>query len=97
MLSGPSFEEVQHLPLHLQRGRHDDNDDDGSGATPGNGIKKTLVVFVGGCTFAEISALRFLSTLEDAPTEYLVATTAVITGDKLIDSLLSPLNDSLGF
>lgn len=27
--------------------------------------KVVLVFFIGGCTFAEISALRFLSTLED--------------------------------
>jgi hypothetical protein len=56
-----------------------------------------LVLFVGGCTFAEISALRFLSQQEDATTEYLVATTAVITGDKLIESLQTPLKDPLGF
>ena len=27
--------------------------------------KTTLVFFIGGCTFAEISALRFLSKLDD--------------------------------
>jgi hypothetical protein len=60
LLSGPSFEEVQHLPLHLHRARPDDEEDEGLGGV-GNGVKKTLVLFVGGCTFAEISALRFLS------------------------------------
>ena len=92
LLSGPSFEEVQHLPHHLHRVRQDEEDD-----ADGNGSKKTLVLFVGGCTFAEISALRFLSQQEDATTEYLVATTAVITGDKLIESLQTPLKDPLGF
>ena len=94
MLSGPSFEESQHLPLHLQPGRRSANDDD---VIVGNGTKKTLVLFVGGCTFAEISSLRFLSSLEDSTAEYLIGTTAIITGDKLIESLLNPLKDSLGF
>ena len=93
LLSGPSFEELQHLPHNLHRVKQDDEDD----VAGGNGSKKTLVLFVGGCTFAEISSLRFLSQQEDATTEYLVATTAVITGDKLIESLLTPLKDPLGF
>lgn len=32
--------------------------------------KVVLVFFVGGCTFAEISALRFLSSLEDCKLNY---------------------------
>ena len=88
LLPGPSFEEVQQIPGHLRRNRNISGDD---------GLKRTLVLFVGGCTFAEISALRFLSQHEDASTEYLVATTSVITGSKLIESLMTPLNDPLGF
>jgi hypothetical protein len=34
---------------------------------------------------------------EDASTEFLVATTGIVTGDRLIESLLTPLNDQLGF
>jgi hypothetical protein len=95
LLSGPSFEELQHIPHHLHRGRQDEEEDEGFGT--GNGCKRTLVVFVGGCTFAEIAALRFLSQQEDATTEYLVATTAIINGDKLIESMMTNLNDPLGF
>lgn len=35
--------------------------------------KVVLVFFIGGCTFAEISALRFLSSLEDCKLLYPVA------------------------
>jgi len=44
-----------------------------------------------------ISALRFLSQQEDAPTEYLVATTAIITGDRLIESLMTNVEKSSTF
>ena len=50
-----------------------------------------LVFYVGGVTMAEVAALRFLSQQEDATTEYLVATTGVITGETFIHSLSSTL------
>ena len=34
---------------------------------------------------------------EDSTTEYLVASSAIITGDKLIESLMTTLKDPLGF
>ena len=59
-------------------------------------MKRTLVVFIGGCTFAEIAALRFLSQQEDATTEYMVATTSIINGNSFLDSLMTTMHDSLG-
>ena len=59
------------------------------------GMKRTLVVFIGGCTFAEIAALRFLSQQEDATTEYMVATTSIINGNSFLDSLMTTMHDSL--
>ena len=51
---------------------------------------RTLVVFVGGCTYAEIAALRFLSRREGHGGtfhEYLVATTGIVNGDRLVGSV----------
>lgn len=93
MLPGPTFEETQ---------KQDPNVQMNSGSRWGekranHGLKKTLVLFVGGCTYAEISALRFLSQQEDATTEYMVATTCIMNGDSFIKSLLDPLEDPLSF
>ena len=51
--------QTQPLASNLRR-RNDGNEEDRP--------KVTLVVFMGGCTFAEISALRFLSQQEDSNT-----------------------------
>ncbi|KAI5707103.1 vacuolar protein sorting-associated protein 33A isoform X1 [Diaphorina citri] len=50
-----------------------------------------VVFFIGGCTYAEISALRFLSQQEENNIEYIVATTKLINGDSFIKSLMEPL------
>lgn len=48
----------------------------------------TLVFFLGGVTFAEIAALRFLSQLEDGGTEYVIATTKLMNGNSWIEALM---------
>jgi len=48
-----------------------------------------LVCFVGGCTFAEIAALRFLAAQEDNNVEFLIATTKVVNKHSFLDSLMS--------
>ncbi|KAF5187055.1 Vacuolar protein-sorting-associated protein [Thalictrum thalictroides] len=45
-----------------------------------------LVVFIGGVTFAEISALRFLSSQEGMPCDLIVGTTKLLNGDTLVQS-----------
>ena len=54
-----------------------------------SGRKKplTLVFFIGGVTFTEISALRYLSQRDDHDREYIVATTKLINGNTLIESV----------
>lgn len=47
--------------------------------------KAVLVYFIGGCTFSEINALRFLG--EKTNTIYIIATTNIITPDSLVDSM----------
>ncbi|KAF4532459.1 hypothetical protein B566_EDAN003034 [Ephemera danica] len=50
-----------------------------------------LIFFIGGCTFAEISALRFLAQQEEVPVEFVVATTKLINGNSFIKSLMEQL------
>ncbi|KAM6340711.1 vacuolar protein sorting-associated protein 33A isoform 3-T3 [Alca torda] len=79
MLPGPHFEERQQLPTGLQKKRqHGEN-------------RVTLVFFLGGVTYAEIAALRFLSQMEDGGTEYVIATTKLINGTSWIKSLMDKL------
>ncbi|KAL2911219.1 Vacuolar protein-sorting-associated protein 33 [Polyrhizophydium stewartii] len=49
----------------------------------------TLVVFLGGCTMAEVAALRFLGDRENARRSFVILTTGIITGPRLIESLAS--------
>jgi len=53
--------------------------------------KVVMVFYLGGVTMAEIAALRFLSQREGSQVEYIVATTNVITGDFLLQTLNDPL------
>lgn len=76
ILPGPHFEERQPLPTGLQKKRQ-----------PGEN-RVTLVFFLGGVTFAEIAALRFLSQLEDGGTEYVIATTKLMNGNSWIEALM---------
>ncbi|KAM8797668.1 vacuolar protein sorting-associated protein 33A [Eudromia elegans] len=79
MLPGPHFEERQQLPTGLQKKRqHGEN-------------RVTLVFFLGGVTYAEIAALRFLSQMEDGGTEYVIATTKLINGTTWVKSLMEKL------
>ncbi|MEW5312696.1 MAG: hypothetical protein WDW38_004311 [Sanguina aurantia] len=61
-------------------------------ATPSNmaqqGHKTVLVVFIGGVTFSEISALRFLSTRPDTPQRFLILTTKIINGSTLLSTFI---------
>ena len=55
-----------------------------------NGVEEkplVLVFFIGGVTFAEISALRWLSARDGHPKEYMVATTKIINGTTLLESM----------
>lgn len=51
-----------------------------------------LVVFIGGVTFAEISALRFLSAQEGMPCDLIVGTTKIVNGQTLLETF----TDNLG-
>jgi len=48
-----------------------------------------LVVFIGGVTFAEIAALRFLSAQEGMGHDFLVATTKVVNGNTILRAIIA--------
>jgi hypothetical protein len=55
----------------------------------------TLVFFIGGCTYAEIAALRWLSRNATPRREYLIATTHICNGDTLMESVVSTCDNQL--
>ncbi|XP_017029055.1 vacuolar protein sorting-associated protein 33A [Drosophila kikkawai] len=84
-LPGPTFEDFQAQLVGIG-GRH-------TGATVAEKSllhvpRVVLVCFVGGCTFAEVAALRFLAAQEDNNVEFLIATTKIINKHSFLDSLM---------
>ncbi|KAJ3295464.1 hypothetical protein HK104_002652 [Borealophlyctis nickersoniae] len=53
-----------------------------------NNHRTTLVVFLGGCTYTEVSALRFLSLQEEGHREFVTLTTQMINGTSMLESLV---------
>lgn len=51
-----------------------------------------LVVFIGGVTFSELSALRFVS--QAAPVDFIVMATAVASGSQMLEQLGCPAPDA---
>lgn len=86
VIPGPTFEDYQ-APTNtaLSSGRRGSFSSEISQSdTP----KMILVFFLGGCTFAEISALRFLSRQEEHNVEFVIATTKIINKNSFLDSLI---------
>ncbi|XP_029193786.2 vacuolar protein sorting-associated protein 33A-like [Acropora millepora] len=83
LLPGPAIEEIQRLPPGLQK-----RASPGAGHSMDSPSKVTLIYFIGGCTHAEISALRFLSRQENSQMDYLIATTKIINGTALLQSIM---------
>ncbi|GAB5593515.1 Vacuolar protein-sorting-associated protein 33 [Umbelopsis nana] len=50
--------------------------------------KTTIVFFLGGCTYTEVSAIRFLAQQDEGVRDYLVATTQMINGSTLLESVV---------
>lgn len=53
-----------------------------------NERKTTIVFFVGGITFTEIAALRFIAKKEEGKREILICTTGIINGDKMMQAAI---------
>lgn len=55
--------------------------------------RTVLVYFIGGCTFSEISALRFLSQQEENNCDFLIATTNICNGNTFMQSFMTSILD----
>ncbi|KAF9583068.1 hypothetical protein BGW38_010322 [Lunasporangiospora selenospora] len=53
----------------------------------------SLVFFLGGCTYTEISATRFLATQEGGQRDFVICTTQILNGNTLIDSIVQKVPD----
>jgi len=65
------------------------------GARPENMKKKVLIYFIGGVTFAEIAAIRFLNSRPDSNVKLIIATTQIITGNKCVNQMRTGLTNLL--
>ena len=57
--------------------------------------KKVLVYFVGGVTFAEVAAIRFLNRMRNSKVRYVIATTQIINGNKCVKQMRTGLENNL--
>lgn len=101
LLPGATFIDTQQVPMELKRHRHGSTTsmsslNKASGKPAGQSqqqqqqqrsaeSKVTMVVFIGGVTFGEIAALRFLA---DKNHDFIIATTHFVNGTSLMKSLL---------
>lgn len=89
LLPGPHFERPQgnisvtEAPNEASGQERHEN----SGVADGRRLL-VLVVFIGGVTFAEISALRFLNAQEGMKYDLMIATTKLISGTSLLQTLV---------
>ncbi|XP_046840595.1 vacuolar protein sorting-associated protein 33A-like [Xenia sp. Carnegie-2017] len=86
LVPGPTIDEIQHLPQGLKRAASLNESIESADGPP----KLTLIYFIGGCTYAEVAALRFLSQQDNVQTDYLIATTKMINGNSLLESIVEP-------
>lgn len=56
--------------------------------------KRVLIYYVGGVTFGEIAAIRFLNKLFKDK-KFIIATTQIINGDACVEMLRGPINNKL--
>jgi len=86
LVPGPTVEETQVLPQGVYNAE-----------TKTSATKKpvTLVFFIGGLTFTELAALRWVSQQEGQYRDIVVATTKLINGNTLLASVMENLNIQL--
>ncbi|XP_055339771.1 vacuolar protein sorting-associated protein 33A-like [Paramacrobiotus metropolitanus] len=92
LLPGERLEAKQKVPDHLRKRR---NSITSSMSTTDEPPVVTLVVFIGGVTYSEVSALRFLSNQEDSSTVFHVLTTQMVNGSSVVESLKETLTPTI--
>ncbi|KAI1815376.1 Sec1-like protein [Poronia punctata] len=77
---GPAFDEVQ---------KGEDKAVKARALLSGGGDRKTVfVVFVGGITFTEIAALRFIAKKEEARRDIVICATSIISGNRMMGAAI---------
>ncbi|RHZ50271.1 hypothetical protein Glove_502g6 [Diversispora epigaea] len=79
MLPGKTFDEVQRKEDSVIRPKR---------LIQGQQPRVTLIFFLGGCTYTEISAIRFLAQQDDGQREFVIATTQITNGNSLLNSIM---------
>jgi hypothetical protein len=87
LLPGPTFERFDKNQA-VKAPRWDNSPAPDSGPAGDSSRLVALVIFIGGVTFAEISALRFLSAQEGMKYDFIVATTKLINGQNLLKTFI---------
>lgn len=87
-LPGPMFEDYQSTVQTFSTGIGGRRGSFSSEISQYDTPKVILVFFLGGCTFAEVSALRFLSQQDDNNVEFVIATTKLINKNTFLDSFI---------
>lgn len=86
-IPGPTVEAEQDIPAGVRQLSED------TGAAQGPRSKVTLVFFIGGCTYTEISAIRFLHK-QQGNQDFVIATTKLINGTSLLKTLVEPVGNA---
>jgi vacuolar protein sorting-associated protein 33A len=87
---GPHFDLAQKLPAGVAADVEKKNK-----ASQQQGIDQpriTLIFFIGGVTFTEISALRYLQRQEESKREFIICTTKLINGDSLLNTIIDTVD-----
>ncbi|GAB0094769.1 vacuolar protein sorting-associated protein 33A [Sergentomyia squamirostris] len=88
-LPGPAFDDFQSAPTPFGARRGSLTSEISQSDIP----RTILVFFLGGCTFAEVSALRFLAQQEENNVEFIIATTKLINKNTFLDCFIEKIND----
>ncbi|XP_052795879.1 vacuolar protein sorting-associated protein 33B-like [Mya arenaria] len=93
VLQREGFLGLEEITRHLPGGVHDDIKlrTPGKGGKamsnqPGRAAKVVLVYFIGGCTYSEIAALRFLG--KQTGYQFIIATTSLYNGSSLLETVM---------
>lgn len=89
-LPGPRVDEIQHDELFVREGKLRKilaRNTGGLTATSVNKKATIVVLYIGGITYAEVAALRFLSQNSEY-FDIIIATTGMLSGNKIIDAAI---------
>ena len=77
-VKGETFNQVQKGEEQTVKARHM--------LTGTGGIKTVVIMYLGGITFTEIAALRFVAKREEGKRKFLICTTGIISGNSMMDA-----------